>query len=666
MRVSLTMIVRNEEANLAACLACVIDLVDEVILVDTGSTDRTKEIARQFGDKVKVFDFPWVDDFAAARNEALRHATGEFVLWLDADDRIDDLNRGKLRQLLAGLQDDNAAYVFKCVCPPDASSNQPTAVDHVRLFRNRPDLRWRYPVHEQILGPARETGAEVRFTDVATLHVGYLDPVLRARKTERDLRILHRAHAQSPDDPFILFNLGMTYHDLGRHEQALEFLRLSLERSHPEDSITRKLFSLIAGCHLALGRREQALRVLEEGLQYCPDDAELLYRQAQYFKSAGNWERAEASLWRLLSTRPGLHFASTDPSLRGWRGRDELAVVLFQQQRYNEAQAQWRLVVREHPDCFPAWLGLADVAIQQRESGTLEEVARQLERLEGGTLQADLLRARMLLHRGDLAGARALARRQIEQHPRQVGPRVILARALVTEGGDRRVAEEAWRQVLVCDPCHEEAQRMLADLIRQRVRNNDGYFQALAEMNGWVLGERYHAACVAASELSEHLPVLHDLAEECKHITDVGTGRGLAALAFLWAQPDHLVCLDVVRTLEVEQLQALAGRTKFQFLKAEVLGAELEETDLLFLDTQHDAGQLRAELARHAGRARRYVVLHGTTRHAEQGETPGQPGLWPVIEEFLRQGIFRLRQRYQNSEGLTVLERVRPGTREEN
>src|SRR5262249_1298615 len=66
-RVSLTMIVRNEEANLAACLACIIDLVDEIILVDTGSTDRTKEIARQFGDKVKVIDFPWIDDFAAAR-----------------------------------------------------------------------------------------------------------------------------------------------------------------------------------------------------------------------------------------------------------------------------------------------------------------------------------------------------------------------------------------------------------------------------------------------------------------------------------------------------------------------------------------------------------------------------------------------------------------------
>ena len=87
-RVSLTMIVKNEEANLPSCLASVADLVDEIVIVDTGSTDRTKEVATSWG--ARVFDFAWIDDFAAARNEALRHARGDFVFWLDADDRIDD------------------------------------------------------------------------------------------------------------------------------------------------------------------------------------------------------------------------------------------------------------------------------------------------------------------------------------------------------------------------------------------------------------------------------------------------------------------------------------------------------------------------------------------------------------------------------------------------
>ncbi len=104
-RISLTMIVRNLEAHLPGCLESVADLVDEIVLVDAGSTDATKAVAAQFGGKVKIFDFPWCDDFAAARNESLRHATGDWALWLDANDRLDDINRQRLQKLLAGLPD---------------------------------------------------------------------------------------------------------------------------------------------------------------------------------------------------------------------------------------------------------------------------------------------------------------------------------------------------------------------------------------------------------------------------------------------------------------------------------------------------------------------------------------------------------------------------------
>src|SRR5262249_25313011 len=95
VKVSLCMIVRNEEANLPECLESVADLVDEMIVVDTGSNDRTKEVALNCG--AKVFDFPWVDHFAAARNESLRYATGRWIFWLDADDCLDEENRTKLR-----------------------------------------------------------------------------------------------------------------------------------------------------------------------------------------------------------------------------------------------------------------------------------------------------------------------------------------------------------------------------------------------------------------------------------------------------------------------------------------------------------------------------------------------------------------------------------------
>jgi glycosyltransferase involved in cell wall biosynthesis len=394
MRISLTMIVRDEEHNIGECLACIYDLVDEIILVDTGSVDRTKQIARGFGPKVKIVDFPWIDDFSAARNKALAHATGDFILWLDADDRLNGENREKLRQLFARLPNENVACSLKCLCLAGGSATGPTVVDHVRIFRNLPDIRWRYRVHEQILGSVRENGGEVLWEDVVILHTGYQDAALRGRKLQRDLRLLRKAVAEAPRDPFILFNLGMVHHELGENEHALSFLQDSLRHSNPHDSIVRKLYALIAGCHLGLGRRQQALKVFNDGLNLYPDDAELLYRHARLLRDMGEAAQAEANLVRLLSSRPANHFASTDPTLRGWRGRHELATLLLDQGRHAEAQAQWRQVVREVPDLLAAWHGLAEAAIALGDGAELEQAAAQIERLDGAP-QAAALRARL-------------------------------------------------------------------------------------------------------------------------------------------------------------------------------------------------------------------------------------------------------------------------------
>src|SRR6266568_212803 len=101
MSISLCLMARNEETKLAACLQSAADLADETIIVDTGSSDGTLELASKLG--AGVFEFPWCDDFAAARNECIRHATGDFIFWMDADERIDEVNRQKLRSLFQNL-----------------------------------------------------------------------------------------------------------------------------------------------------------------------------------------------------------------------------------------------------------------------------------------------------------------------------------------------------------------------------------------------------------------------------------------------------------------------------------------------------------------------------------------------------------------------------------
>jgi glycosyltransferase involved in cell wall biosynthesis len=186
--VSACVSVKAEAHNLPDCLSPLHGLVEDIVVIDTGSTDGSAEIARWLG--ARVFPFQWIDSFAAARNESLRHATSDWAFWLDADDRLDADNRTKLAALLRSLPADKVGFVIKCLCLPDPVSGRSTTVDHARLFRRHPALRWRYRVHEQILPSLHALGRPVRWSHAVIHHTGYVQPGLRQRKLERDFRLL--------------------------------------------------------------------------------------------------------------------------------------------------------------------------------------------------------------------------------------------------------------------------------------------------------------------------------------------------------------------------------------------------------------------------------------------------------------------------------------------
>ncbi|MCI0460908.1 MAG: glycosyltransferase, partial [Gemmataceae bacterium] len=465
---SLCLIVKNEEANLPACLESAADLVEEMIVVDTGSGDATKEVATRFG--ARVYDFPWVDSFAAARNESLRHATGDWIFWLDADDRLDATNRQRLRAVLDQLGDDNVAYVMKCLCLPEPGREAGTVVDHVRLFRKHPDLRWQYRVHEQILPAVRQRGGQVRWTDVVLHHTGYQDPALRQRKLQRDLRLLQLDHAEHPDDPFILFNLGQIYQELGQPAEAITFLHRSLERSHPADSIVRKLYALLAQCHQQLGRHAAALAVCQSGRGHYPEDGELLFLEALLRRRLGDRAGAKSCLERLVQLAPGEHFASVDAGLHGYKARHNLAILCCEQGQVREAEEHWQRVLAEQPSFVPAWLGLADLCLGQARWNELDALAEQLESAQGRVVEAVVVRARGCLARREFATARQQLVDLIPQAPEAVWPRVILSHVLLQEGRDWRAAEQALRDVLALDPDNAEARHNLTVLLRQQAQ----------------------------------------------------------------------------------------------------------------------------------------------------------------------------------------------------
>jgi glycosyltransferase involved in cell wall biosynthesis/predicted Zn-dependent protease len=391
-RVSLSMIVKNEEEGLASCLESVAGLVDEIVVVDTGSSDGTASIAARFGARVSAFE--WVDSFAAARNESLRQARGDWIFWLDADERLDQENRSRLRSLISGLKDENAAYLMRQRSPAGPGSAAAVVVDQVRLFRRLPGVLWSYRVHEQILPALRRTDVDLRRSEVVIQHGGHEDQSVRRRKLDRDLRLLLLEIAEQPEHPFTLFNLGALYHEIGRPAEALPLLERSLARSKPSASIVTKLHALKAGCLRQLDRHREALDACRAGLRNAPGDDELRFLEALVMRELGDPVGAEAALLQLLGSSRGAGYTNGDDSLRGYKAHHNLAVIYEETGRAAEAEAQWRAAVADNAQFLPGWIRLGELYLKEKRWSDLESAALGLSACPSGDARARALRAR--------------------------------------------------------------------------------------------------------------------------------------------------------------------------------------------------------------------------------------------------------------------------------
>ena len=458
------MIVKNEEANLPACLDPVADLVDEIIVVDTGSTDRTKEVAAGLG--ARVFDFAWVDSFAAARNESKLHATGDWILWLDADDRIDEVNRQRLRELLAGLHDEVAAYLVSIDVLPSGPSDPIRVVHHARLFRNHPKVRWHYRVHEQVLPTVLAAGGTILRTDVVIRHIGYQDSSLKAIKLQRNLRLMRLDEQEHPNDPFVLYNLGRAYERLDRIAESLPYWKRSLKHAPPMETYVRKIYSLLAQGYFKVGQRADALQACLGGLARFPEDPELLFLVGSILFEQGDPVAAEACLTRLLALPPATHMAlGDDPGLATYKARHMLARINHEKQNHAEAERLWRLVLAEQPNFVPGWLGMGQTQVERKNWVELDSILEKLESHSDGAVAAAVLRGLRHAVQKDFRTARKLMEETIAANPKSLEPRILLSRLCMR---DRRLdpasAERAVRGVLELDPTNAEAQRQLTKL----------------------------------------------------------------------------------------------------------------------------------------------------------------------------------------------------------
>jgi len=290
--ISLCMIVKNEEAVLARCLDGIKDAVDEIIIVDTGSTDNTKDIAARYTNK--IYDFEWIDNFSAARNEAFSKATMDYQMWLDADDVFPKESLAQLLTLKETLDEKTDIVTMKYVTHFDENGLPILVATRERLLRREKDYKWQDPVHECIA-----LIGNVFYTDIEVHH----RKPQGAGNPRRNLDIYENYEKSGkPLSPRQLYYFARELKDNGHWERAARYFErfLATGEGWYEDNIAA-CYNLSI-CYAHLGQQMKILPILLRSFEYSPPRAEICcqigyyYKRNNFYASALKWFEVAANL----------------------------------------------------------------------------------------------------------------------------------------------------------------------------------------------------------------------------------------------------------------------------------------------------------------------------------------------------------------------------------
>ncbi|WP_152396377.1 glycosyltransferase [Paenibacillus guangzhouensis] len=283
---SLCMIAKDEEMVIERCLTSVQGLVDEIIVVDTGSTDRTKEIAFQFTDK--IYDFQWTNDFSAARNEAIRRATSKWILIMDADEYINSDDHHKIKSFLEQSDHTLPQGFILPIINFTGTENSGKMMESfaVRILCNHPEVRFHRPIHEQVL--YKEVELPVQKMNCNIFHTGYTyETTIKKNKRERNLSIFNEMKRNKQFEEYDYFTLANEYDALGDYTKALYYYRRAdTKKSQNKTFIIHckyKIITILAH----LGRGKEVFDVVEECIRRWPQYIDFMYLKAHYLNLLG-------------------------------------------------------------------------------------------------------------------------------------------------------------------------------------------------------------------------------------------------------------------------------------------------------------------------------------------------------------------------------------------
>ena len=442
LTLSLCMIVKDEEEMLPQCLAAVRDAVDEIVIVDTGSTDRTVEIAEEFG--AKVLHHAWTGDFSEARNVSFDAATSDWIVYLDADEVLIEEDADRLRALTGRVWRE-AFYLIETNFT--GSIEDGTSVNHnaLRVFRNRPEYRFSGRLHEQIANTLPGYLPErLEVSDVRVEHYGYLGVVRDAKeKSRRNLELLLKQSDEGVDTAFHHYNLGSEYSGAGDQAKALEHFERAWQKLQGDPEMLS--YGFVPSCcsryvqSLRInGRFETCLERGDEVLALLPGFTDVVLEQAHAARLMGDIDRATALLRTCLEMGDAPSRYSATVGCGTFLARCALADLEHGRGDLAEAERLLREVRAENPQFLSAVEPLAQIMLQRGVEP--DDVVTAIEADGELSAAARFMLAVPLHERGAVEQAEGQLRPALEAQPDNPPLRLALSEALLSQG---RLAEAA-------------------------------------------------------------------------------------------------------------------------------------------------------------------------------------------------------------------------------
>jgi tetratricopeptide (TPR) repeat protein len=415
-------------------------VADEIILVDTGSTDRTVEIARRYGAKVSFFE--WTKDFSEARNVALGLATSDWILVLDADEVLDPSSAILLKRILqiGGKPGVVRMYFLREISYYNADGQTEQAAEHknLRLFPNLPAIRYRGKIHEQVVYEG-DLPAERLTTPLIIHHYGYMSTELdRKDRNERNLELLRKAIEENPDEPFHKYNMGCQLYFAGRHPEALKYFDEVIEKIPPGSSsgYLPMSYVLAAVCLDQMKKPAEAVGRLRKILESVPSLADAHYHLGRILTSLGAIEEAERHLHLAISAQTEFsdYLGNFDISTTTWKPLVALGILKTRQGKWEEALDYFYKACTHKPDEEGVWAYIGQCFLHLGRFEKAHEYYAKVHEMSPGRVDFFQEWAKSLIS----LGRNEEAARIIEMYLRAQGQGdPAIARVLAKEGLDR-------------------------------------------------------------------------------------------------------------------------------------------------------------------------------------------------------------------------------------